>query len=175
MSPLNKESDQVRSMFASIAHRYDLLNHLLSLSIDRRWRRTAVRTLLPLLPQQPRVLFVCHNVLPHESNRFAPTLTRLALARLAEDVEGVDVQGPPAAPDRGGVISFTLDGVHAHDVATILDEHGVAVRAGHHCAKPLMRRLGVAATARVSFGVYSNEADLDPLVAGLRSARQIFG
>jgi cysteine desulfurase/selenocysteine lyase len=102
-------------------------------------------------------------------------LTALALERLATEVDGVTVQGPGDAPDRGGVISFTLDGVHAHDVATILDEHGVAVRAGHHCAKPLMARLGVAATARVSFGVYSVEADLDPLVEGLRSARRIFG
>jgi cysteine desulfurase/selenocysteine lyase len=110
------------------------------------------------------------DVADHEAD-----LTRLALHRLATDVDGVTVQGPPVAADRGGVISFTLDGVHAHDVATILDEHGVAVRAGHHCAKPLMARLGVAATARVSFGVYSTEADLDPLVEGLRSARRIFG
>jgi cysteine desulfurase/selenocysteine lyase len=83
--------------------------------------------------------------------------------------------GPGASPDRGGVIAFTLDGVHAHDVATILDEHGVAVRAGHHCAKPLMRVLGVAATARISFSVYSHPDDLDPVVEGLRSARRIFG
>ncbi len=102
-------------------------------------------------------------------------LTATAIARLTDEVAGVTVMGPGPAPDRGGVIAFTLDGVHAHDVATILDEHGVAVRAGHHCAKPLMRVLGVAATARISFSVYSHPDDLDPVVEGLRSARRIFG
>lgn len=102
-------------------------------------------------------------------------LTTLALERLGEDVPGISIQGPPAGPDRGGVISFTLDGIHPHDIATILDSHGVAVRAGHHCAKPLMGRLSVPATARASFSVYNTPADLDPLVAGLRSAIEIFG
>jgi cysteine desulfurase/selenocysteine lyase len=68
-----------------------------------------------------------------------------------------------------------MDGVHAHDLATILDEQGVAVRSGHHCAKPLMRRLGVAATARASFYVYNTEDDVEALVAGLRRAGEIFG
>jgi cysteine desulfurase/selenocysteine lyase len=76
---------------------------------------------------------------------------------------------------RGGVVSMTMEGVHAHDLATILDEHGVAVRAGHHCAKPLMRRLGVGATTRASFYVYNEEADIDALVAGLRRAGELFG
>jgi cysteine desulfurase/selenocysteine lyase len=70
---------------------------------------------------------------------------------------------------------MTMDGVHAHDLATILDEEDVAVRAGHHCAKPLMRRLGVPATARASFYVYNEEKDIDALVAALRRAGELFG
>jgi cysteine desulfurase/selenocysteine lyase len=101
-------------------------------------------------------------------------LTEMALSRLG-DVPGVAIQGPTDLEDRGGVISMTMDGVHAHDVATILDDEGVAVRAGHHCAKPLMRRLGVAATARASFYVYNEEADVEALVAGLRRAGELFG
>ncbi|NND84135.1 MAG: SufS family cysteine desulfurase [Acidimicrobiia bacterium] len=102
-------------------------------------------------------------------------LTAKALERLQDEVPGISIQGPLDTVDRGGAISFTLDGIHAHDLATILDEHGVAVRAGHHCAKPLMSCLGVAATARASFYVYNTEADIDPLVKGLRSAIDIFG
>lgn len=102
-------------------------------------------------------------------------LTSLAIERLTSEVPGIVIQGPPAGPGRGGVISFTLDGIHAHDIATILDTHGVAVRAGHHCAKPLMGRLGVTATARASFYVYNTPDDIDPLVKGLLSAIDIFG
>jgi cysteine desulfurase/selenocysteine lyase len=65
--------------------------------------------------------------------------------------------------------------VHPHDLATILDRHGVAVRAGHHCAQPLMDRLGVAATARASFGVYNDEADVDALVTAIEAAQELFG
>jgi cysteine desulfurase/selenocysteine lyase len=101
-------------------------------------------------------------------------LTAIALKRLG-DVPGVSIQGPTDLENRGGVVSLTMDGVHAHDLATILDEEGVAVRAGHHCAKPLMRRLGVAATTRASFYVYNQEADIDALVAGLRRAGDLFG
>lgn len=101
-------------------------------------------------------------------------LTGIALDRLG-DVPGLNIQGPTTLEDRGGVISMTLDGVHAHDLATILDEEGVAVRSGHHCAKPLMRRLGVAATARASFYVYNTEEDIDALVGGLRRAGELFG
>ena len=71
-------------------------------------------------------------------------------------------------------MSFTLADVHPHDVATILDEGGVCVRAGHHCAQPLMRRLGVPATARASFYVYNDEADVEALAAGLERARALF-
>ena len=101
-------------------------------------------------------------------------LTAIALERLG-DVPGLSIQGPKDLENRGGVVSMTMDGVHAHDLATILDEQNVAVRAGHHCAKPLMRRLGVTATARASFYVYNEEQDIDALVSGLRKAREIFG
>ncbi len=101
-------------------------------------------------------------------------LTEIALARLG-DMPGVEIQGPTDIEGRGGVISMTMGGVHAHDLATILDEEGVAVRAGHHCAKPLMACLGVAATARASFYVYNDEADIDALIGGLRSAGELFG
>ena len=100
-------------------------------------------------------------------------LTAIALQRLG-DIPGVAIQGPRDTEDRGGVISMTMDGVHAHDLATILDDEDVAVRAGHHCAKPLMRRLGVHATTRASFYVYNDESDIDALVAGLRKAGDLF-
>ena len=101
-------------------------------------------------------------------------LTAIALERLG-DVPGVAVQGPKDLDRRGGVVSMTMEGIHAHDLATILDEQNVAVRAGHHCAKPLMRCLGVTATARASFYVYNEESDIDALVSGLRRARELFG
>jgi cysteine desulfurase/selenocysteine lyase len=109
------------------------------------------------------------DVLQHDRE-----LTGVALERLS-DVPGLQIQGPMDLEDRGGVISMTMDGVHAHDLATILDDEDVAVRAGHHCAKPLMRRLGVAATARASFYVYSTEEDIDALVKALRRAGDLFG
>ena len=101
-------------------------------------------------------------------------LTKIAIERLS-DVPGVSIQGPKSIDARGGVVSMTMDGVHPHDLATILDENDVAVRAGHHCAKPLMRRLGVTATARASFYVYNEESDIDALIAGLRQAGDLFG
>lgn len=101
-------------------------------------------------------------------------LTAYALERLGE-VPGLAVQGPSDTADRGGVVSFDIPGIHAHDIATILDEHGVAVRAGHHCAKPLMRRLGLVATARASFYIYNETEDVDALVDALGAARRLFG
>lgn len=101
-------------------------------------------------------------------------LTEYALGLLAE-VPDVQVYGPPMGPDRAGVISFTMGDVHPHDLATILDQHGVSVRAGHHCAKPLMRHLGVPATARASFYVYNTRADVEALMTGLEQARRLFG
>jgi cysteine desulfurase/selenocysteine lyase len=90
-------------------------------------------------------------------------------------VPGLRVFGPPESEERTGPISFEIEGIHAHDVAEILDRHGVAVRAGHHCTQPLMERLGVPATARASFGIYSTTGEVDALVDGLHEARRIFG
>lgn len=88
-------------------------------------------------------------------------------------IDGLHLYGPPVA-ERSGVISFTVQDVHPHDLATILDGHGVCIRAGHHCAQPLMRRLGVAATARASFYVYNDERDVAALVDGVKEAVQLF-
>jgi cysteine desulfurase/selenocysteine lyase len=101
-------------------------------------------------------------------------LTAYALERLSE-VPDLHVQGPADAHNRGGAVSFTLADIHAHDLATILDQEGVSVRAGHHCAKPLMRRLNVPATARASFYVYNTSEDVDALVDALGVARKLFG
>ncbi len=97
-----------------------------------------------------------------------------ALARVTE-VPGLKVFGPPRGPGRLGPVSFEIEGIHAHDVSEILDRHGVAVRAGHHCAQILMDRLGVAAAARASFGVYTTPEEIDRLVDGLDDARRVFG
>ncbi len=98
-------------------------------------------------------------------------LTDHALAKLSA-IEGVTVIG--RAQDRGGVVSFTLDRAHAHDVATLLDRAGIAVRAGHHCAEPLMRRLGLESTARASFGVYTAPEEIDHLAETLAKVREFF-
>jgi len=107
-------------------------------------------------------------VLEHEREVAAYALERLP------DVPGLRVFGPPPSPERLGPVSFELAGVHAHDVAEILDRHGVAVRAGHHCAQPLMDRLGVPATARASFGVYTTPEEIDRLVDALLDTRRVF-
>jgi cysteine desulfurase / selenocysteine lyase len=99
-------------------------------------------------------------------------LMTLAQERL-EAIEGIQIYGPPAA-ERSGVVSFTMSDVHPHDLATILDGEGVCIRAGHHCAQPLMRRLDVPATARASFYIYNDERDIDALVTGILKAREIF-
>jgi cysteine desulfurase / selenocysteine lyase len=101
-------------------------------------------------------------------------LTARMLERLAE-VPGLRVVGPPQAERRGGLASFTIEGLHPHDVAELVGREGVCVRAGHHCAQPLMRCLGVGATARASVGVYNDAADVDVLVDALLSAREVFG
>ncbi len=101
-------------------------------------------------------------------------ITAIAIERLSE-VPGLRIFGPPVSTERIGPVSFELEGIHAHDVSEILDRHGVAVRAGHHCAQPLMERLGVAATARASFGVYTTAEEIDRLVEGIDDARGVFG
>ncbi len=108
-------------------------------------------------------------VLEHERR-----IADYALERLPE-IPGLRVFGPPRSAERVGPVSFEIDGIHAHDVSEILDRHGVAVRAGHHCAQVLMDRLGVAATARASFGVYTTPEEIDRLVVGLEDARRVFG
>ncbi|MFO1538261.1 MAG: SufS family cysteine desulfurase [Actinomycetota bacterium] len=102
-------------------------------------------------------------------------LTRYALDALADRFgDRLRVFGPAGADDRGGVVSFLFDDIHAHDVSQVADEEGICVRAGHHCAKPLMRALGVPATTRASFGVYNDRADVDALVAALVKVEDFF-
>jgi cysteine desulfurase/selenocysteine lyase len=78
------------------------------------------------------------------------------------------------APGKGGIVSFNIDGLHAHDIATVIDRSGVAVRAGHHCAQPLMERLGVTAVCRASFAMYNTKEEVDALVAALKRAHELF-
>jgi cysteine desulfurase / selenocysteine lyase len=105
-------------------------------------------------------------------HRHDRALMALASERLAA-LEGVTVHGP--RPDlRSGIVSFSVADIHPHDVATVLDQEGVCIRAGHHCCQPLMRRLGVAGTARASFYMYNDEADVDALVAGVETAKELF-
>ncbi|MFH1329976.1 MAG: cysteine desulfurase [Actinomycetota bacterium] len=109
-----------------------------------------------------------------EVRRHEADLTGYALERLAE-VPGLTVYGPTDVAHRGGAVSFTLADIHPHDLATILNEHGIAIRAGHHCAKPLHRLLGVPATARASFYVYNTREEVDALLPALAEARRLFG
>ena len=108
-----------------------------------------------------------HSVIAHERSLMSTAQRRLA------EIDGLHIYGPPAA-ERSGVLSFTMNDVHPHDLATVLDGEGVCIRAGHHCAQPLMRRLDVPATARASFYVYNDESDIDALVTGIIKAREIF-
>ncbi|MGC8878988.1 MAG: cysteine desulfurase [Anaerolineae bacterium] len=108
------------------------------------------------------------NVRQHEVD-----LTRYALEQLGQ-VEGIRIYGPQQVDMRGGAIAFNLDGLHAHDVAAILDQEGIAIRAGHHCAMPLHQKLGVAATARASFYIYNDLAEIDRLVEALDVVRRLF-
>jgi len=105
----------------------------------------------------------------HEEDLVAYALERLGA------LEGLVVYGPPDPARRGGLVTFHDPHVHPHDLSTVLDSLGIAVRAGHHCAQPLHRRLGVVATTRASFGVYSRREDVDALVTGLGQARAYFG
>jgi len=100
-------------------------------------------------------------------------LTSYALERLSA-IKGITLYGPMQMSQRGAAVSFNLDGLHPHDVGTVLDAEGVAIRAGHHCAKPLMRRLGVAATARASFYVYNTKEEVDQLVEAIRKTQAFF-
>jgi cysteine desulfurase/selenocysteine lyase len=101
-------------------------------------------------------------------------LTVAALDQLAA-LAGVRIVGPADGADRGAAVAFVVDGVHAHDVGQVLDDEGVAVRVGHHCAWPLHKRMGVAASVRASFAVYNTLAEVDALVAAVRQAQRFFG
>jgi cysteine desulfurase / selenocysteine lyase len=103
--------------------------------------------------------------------RHEAALLAYGTALLAE-IPGVRLVG--TAPEKTGVLSFVVDGIHPHDLGTVLDQEGVAIRAGHHCAQPLMERLGLPATARASLGVYNARADLDRLAEGIRRALEVF-
>ncbi|MFC0451532.1 cysteine desulfurase [Rhodococcus jostii] len=102
------------------------------------------------------------------------TLVEAALAKLGA-IDGVRIIGPTTAEDRGGAVSFVVDGIHAHDLGQILDDEGVAIRVGHHCAWPLHRRFGIAATARASFALYNTLDEVDALAAAIRRAQEFFG
>jgi cysteine desulfurase/selenocysteine lyase len=105
--------------------------------------------------------------------RHEQELAALALAKL-DEIPGVRLYGPP--PERrAGIVSFNLDGVHPHDVAQVLDMDGVCIRAGHHCCQPLMAKLGVAATNRASFYLYSMPEEVDRLADGVRRAKELLG
>lgn len=108
------------------------------------------------------------NVASHEQ-----AMTAYMLERILE-VQGVEIIGPIDPQDRGAVVSFTMEGIHPHDLATLLDRDGIAIRAGHHCAQPLMERFHVPATARASAYVYTTSADIDALIEGLEHARTAF-
>jgi cysteine desulfurase/selenocysteine lyase len=108
------------------------------------------------------------TVREHESDLVAYALERLG------GVAGIAIQGPPEAAERGALVSFTLEGVHPHDVAEILGAQGVCVRAGHHCTQPLMKRLGVGATSRASFAVHNTREDVDRLIDGLAKVQEVF-
>ena len=99
-------------------------------------------------------------------------ITKYALGKLSE-ISGVKISGPTHAAERGGVVSFNLKGAHPHDVAQILDESGIAIRSGHACCQPLMKRLGIAAVCRASFYIYNSKEDVDALVAGIEKVKKV--
>jgi len=108
------------------------------------------------------------NIRKHEKE-----LTVYALSKL-DKIEGIRLVGPREVEARGGVVTFIVDGVHAHDVSEVLNSEGVAVRSGHHCTMPLHERLGLTATTRVSFYVYNQKQDVDKLIKGLKKVQQVF-
>ncbi|MBN8193595.1 cysteine desulfurase [Bacillus sp. NTK074B] len=109
-----------------------------------------------------------HNIEEHEHKLAAYALNKMS------EVEGMTIYGPNDPGQRAGLVTFNIDDVHPHDVATVLDAEGIAVRAGHHCAQPLMKWLNVSATARASFYLYNTEEDIDKLVAGLVKTKEFF-
>ena len=110
-----------------------------------------------------------NNIQQHEI-----ALTKYAFDKLLQ-IEGFEIQGSTDTENRGGVISFTDNKIHPHDISTFLDSRGIAVRAGHHCAQPLMRTLGKVATARASIYIYNDESDIDYLYDVLLEMKRYFG
>lgn len=108
------------------------------------------------------------NIERHEHKLAAYAMEKMSA------VEGLTIYGPKDAEKRAGVITFNINDVHPHDVATVLDADGIAVRAGHHCAQPLMKWLDVSSTARASFYLYNTEEDIDKLVSGLVKTKEYF-
>ncbi len=109
------------------------------------------------------------NITKHER-----TLTEYALEKLLS-IPYLKIQGPKTIENRGGLISFTIDDVHPHDTASILDTYGIAIRAGHHCAQPLMRYLGIPASSRISFHIYNTKNDIDMFIEGIKNVRKWLG
>lgn len=101
------------------------------------------------------------------------SLTEYALAKLQE-IDGLRLIGPRESSDRGAVFSFTLDGIHPHDVGQALDDRGIAVRTGHHCAWPLMKKFGITGTTRASFYLYNSLEDVDRLIEGIAETQRFF-
>ena len=108
------------------------------------------------------------NVRAHEIE-----LVQEAVRRL-QNVPGITIYGPESAASKGGVVAFNIEDIHPHDLGTVLDRHGVAIRAGHHCAQPLMKRLDVVATGRASFYVYNEATEFDALIEGIEAAARLF-
>jgi cysteine desulfurase/selenocysteine lyase len=109
-----------------------------------------------------------HAVRAHER-----TLVDYAMEKL-QDIPGITLYGPRDPELHGGAVSFTLPNIHPHDLATLVDREGIAVRAGHHCTQPLMDRLGVPATTRASFYIYNRADEVDQLVNGIQKAQKVF-
>ena len=109
------------------------------------------------------------NIFAHEQE-----LTSYALEQLT-GLPGVRIIGPTTPEQRGSALSFTIDGIHSHDVGQFLDDDGIAVRVGHHCAEPLHTRFGISGTARASFYIYNSCADIDQLVEGIVRVQKFFG
>ncbi len=114
------------------------------------------------------------NLGPDRIRKHEMGLTKYALEKLSND-QIIQLYGPSDLKDRGPVISFNIDGIHPHDVASILSDEAVAIRSGHHCAQPLMNVLGVGAVCRASFGVYNTSEEVDRLIVGLKKVQQVFG
>ncbi|PSK96731.1 cysteine desulfurase/selenocysteine lyase [Murinocardiopsis flavida] len=132
---------------------------------------------VPMAPQAVGLAAACDYLSAIGMDRVAAhehELTAYALERLAA-LDGVRIVGPATAEDRGGAVSFTVDDIHPHDVGQVLDDLGLAVRVGHHCAWPLHRRMAAVATTRASFYVYNTTADVDALVEGIVAAQRFFG